>query len=254
MVMKATTPGAFEETAKPTPVQQAAAQATASADNPAVDNTAAETGNVVSNVPAVAQTRAVAKVEGKLETVLQDIKNFLPPVDFGVLPRLVGAQGALLDPDKKSLGATVDIELISWNDEYVVTPGVDTEAAKKDVKYSRDGENLDDGSGLTVAEYLEILRTTKGYSSPAVKQYVQLVCILKKAAQPTDLLESMVQVSLSPQSRKGFEGFRLQESVKVRLGSVTPESIRKLTVRAEPKTMGKNSFTLLKLSRTVDVA
>jgi hypothetical protein len=113
------------------------------------------------------------------------------------------------------------------------------------VRYSKDGQTID-GTGESVAAYLKKLRETDGYDQAAVKQYCELVVLLSKSEKPSEHVGNMVQISLSPQSRKLFEGYRYQESVKVALKKRSAEGIEQIRVSTEVKSQGQNTFTLLK--------
>lgn len=216
----------------------AVAQAPATAQSNAAD--------VANTAIAKASTTSAVAV-GKLQTILADIENALPAVEFGVLPRLVGSNGQVMDGDKKLFGDSIKLTLVSWNKNFVISPGDDSDEAKALVRYSRDGVTIDD-TGESVVEYLKNLREVEQYPDANVKEYCELVGILNEAAKPCEHVGGMVQISLSPQSRKSFEGYRLQQSVKVRLGQAAPEGQENIVIRAEVKSMGNNTFTLLKVS------
>jgi hypothetical protein len=86
-----------------------------------------------------------------------------------------------------------------------------------------------------------------------VKEYVEVLGILDKAAaESAPHVGDMVQISLSPQSRKKFEAFRIQESVKARINSANALGAEpKVRFTAEAKSMNGNNFTLLTMSRAV---
>ena len=192
---------------------------------------------------AKAANTSVGKV-GKFQTALSDFENALPAIDFGVLPRLKGSQGAILDSDNKTLGDEVSLTVISFNNQYVVTPGEDDDESTKFVKYSSDGITID-ATGQLVSEYIAQLVTVDGYPNAEMKHYLEVVGILNKTAKPSELVGEMVQVSMSPQSRKAFEAYRLQRSVKIRMGRATAEGSEEIIIRAVTKTMGKFTFTVL---------
>jgi hypothetical protein len=244
--------GGFEQDDTVTTASQAEAK-TAEAPKAApsqeqVDAAAKATGTAL----AAAKSTAVA-VTGKVVTALAEYKDQIPRLDFGVLPRLVGSNGNLMDPDKKLLGSKIKLQLVSFNDEFVVSPGDDSDEAKEAVRYSADGKVLD-GTGESVDEYLKQLREVDGYEKAAVKQYCHLVGILLEAEKdPSNLVNQMVLVSLSPQSRNSFEGHKLQLAVKLRLaqvnGTQAPTGLDILTITAEVKTNRANqTFTTLKVS------
>lgn len=197
-------------------------------------------------VIAKAQNTAVGAV-AKFQTSLTNFENALPAVDFGVLPRLKGSNGMVMDGDDAKLGDEIQITLISFNDQYVITPGVDEKEATKSVRYSLDGVTID-ATGESVATYIQMLKDVEGFDKAEMKKYVELVGILNSSSKDSEHLGNMVQVSLSPQSRKSFEAYRLQKSVKIRMGKDKEEGAEELTLRAVVKSMGNYTFTILQVS------
>ena len=238
----AAAPATFE--ADPADNVAVADKAAVNTSTPAQEAAAAE---VASTAIAKAANTAVAAPAGKMKTVLEDLRDVIPTLDFGTLPRLTGSNGNIIDPEKRLLGDEIELTLISFNDEYVVTPGEDDDESKKHVRYSNDGIHINE-TGQPVADYVAHLRDNEDYPNAARKHYVQLIGILTGSKKDSDLVNQMVVVSLSPGSRKLWEGFRLQESVKVRMGLRKAEGTENLTIKAEVKTQGKNTFTLLKVS------
>ena len=209
--------------------------------------TAADKAKVAATVAiATVKSTAVGAV-GKFSTVLSDFENVIPAMDFGVLPRLKGSNGLILDGDNNKLGDEVQITLVSWNNNYVITPGSDDDEATKLVKYSTDGVTID-ATGQSVADYIEQLRNVEGMKDAEMKHYIELIGILNSSTTDSEHAGNMVQISLSPQSRKSFEAYRIQQSVKIKMGRVEAEDSEELTVRAAVKTMGKFTFTILVLS------
>jgi hypothetical protein len=218
----------------------------------AVSPTATDAVKVEATV-ALAQIKntAVGAV-GKFSTVLADLENALPAVDFGVLPRFKANAGMIFDGDNAKVGDTIKITLISFNDQYVITPGVDDDEATKFVKYSADGITVD-GTGQLVSEYINQLVTVEGYKLAEVKQYVELIGILNAAElagkdSGSEHIGNMVQVSCSPVSRKSFEAYRIQRSVKVQMGREDAATSQELVIRATAKTYGKFNFTAFAIS------
>lgn len=189
-------------------------------------------------------TELSTAVTGPIKEVLSELKDVITGVDFGTLPRLTGSNGNVMDSDKKLLGDWVDLTAVSWNEQYVVSPGDDSAEAKAMVRYSRDGKKIDE-TGEDVATYLESLRN-EGYPKSSVKQYTEVIGILEKTAKKSDLVGSMVQISLSPQSRKAFKGYVIQRSVQVKMGRALEAGSEKLRFIAEVKQNGPNSYTQLR--------
>jgi hypothetical protein len=254
MALKKPTAAPAASTPTPTPAAAAASAATGKFEDTVVAEKPVQPADEAK--AAAAATTAVARaqkgslaVQQKLETLFAAHENALPPVDFGVLPRIVGSNGSLFDKsNNRVLGQEGVIQLISWNQQFTISPGTDNDADKEHVRYSRDGVTIDE-TGESVSKYIEVLKTAHGFDDASSKEYCELIGILesvKKNGQEVqdELVGQMVQVSLSPQSRKAFEGYRLQQSVKIRLGKA--EASERLKLSAEVKTFGTNSFTLLK--------
>lgn len=215
---------------------------------PIPEQAAATAGVAASMAIAKAATTAVAK-PAKFEAALTELRDVIPAVDFGTFPRLVGSNGNVMDKDGALLGQFADITLLSWNETFVASPGDDSDEAKKLVRYSRDGVTLDD-TGERLDQYLEVLRTTHGYKEALKKKYIELVGILEKSEKPCAHVNQIVQISLSPQSLKSFEGYRANVSVAVRLGKRTHEGAEKLRVTPQVKSGNGKTWTLLKVEGT----
>lgn len=212
--------------------------------------------------PIAAGNKAVTKASDTSRAVVaataygdifKSLQGAIQPLEFGTVPRLVGAQGVIqakVAGKKSSLGKSIELTLLSFNDEHVVSPGKDDDEATQLVRYSLDGKTID-GTGEDVNTYLEKLRS-QGYDKASVKRYVQLIGVLEASAEKSELVGEMVQVSLSPQSAKGWDGYRMQRSVKVARNIVKAEGSDKLVITADPRTFGKNDYTALVVSDKTD--
>lgn len=205
---------------------------------------------------AVAKAAATSVVVGgKFGDVYKKYENVIQDLEFGTIARCVGTNGRIVakkDGTKIPLGDTIKVTLISFNDSYQISPGKDTDEAKKFVKYSRDGQTID-GTGQPVAAYVAYLRESEGYKDASVKQYTSLVGILEAASdskpEAQALVNEMVEVSLSPTAAKAFRGVRMQRSVKVsRNVQADDGSEANLVVRAEVRQNGSNEYTALAVS------
>lgn len=212
---------------------------------------AAKAAEMASTAVATASNQAVATYK-KMTTILSELKNALPSVDWGVLPRLVGSSGRLRDGEKQGYGEWVDLTLLSYKDYWVATPGDDGAEAKEYVRYSDDGVTLNE-DGRSIEQYLEYLRSL-GYTKAAKKEYTSLVGILEGAEKfekdAKDNLGAMVEVSLSPMSRKSWQAYQLQRSVQVARGTKPAEGSDRIRVSARAESKGDRDFTLLKVLAT----
>ena len=186
------------------------------------------------NVPATTGTPV---------NVIKDYENALPPVEFGTLPRIKASNGEFLDDENNSLGKEFEFTLISFNDNWAITPNVNDVSANKFCRFSYDGNELNDGSGTTVEEWMDELRG-EGFENPSKKKYIEVVCILDDAEDDNENIGEMVQLSLSPQSVKKFDAYKLQCMVKMAKGMITAEDASKITAKARNKTFGTNTFTV----------
>lgn len=183
---------------------------------------------------ASASSMAVSKPL-KAQAAFGDYEQALPDVDFGTFPRITVDLGGF-EMDKEVLGDTIKLELMSWAHRYVITPGSDDKEANERVKYSNDGVTLSDGSGVTVVDYLNQLKEVHGYDKASKKAYIDLTGLLvakgEKAVPEDD--QVLVQVQLSPQSVKQFNGYRISKGImEARKGVQTGNVITLTRMRGE---------------------
>jgi hypothetical protein len=221
------TPPSAPASAQPTPAAEAAA--------------AAEAKTAIAKVGAGSLAAAV-----QTENLLAQMRDAIPAVQFGTFPRLIGANGnvSVKTDGDKLLGRWADLQLLSWSDTYVVSPGSDKDEAKKLVRYSRDGVTIDE-TGESVNDYLKQLREVDGYKDASKKQYVELIGFLKSSEQAGGPVGELVQVSLSPKSRLTFDAYRANVGVKVRLGQMSSEGVDNIRVTAVPKSVNGKNWTIL---------
>ncbi len=233
--------GKFEDDAGTTTVQAPAQPA------PAKDPVA-EAGVKASTAVAVISAGALAEAI-KSENVLVKMRDAIPPVEFGTFPRLIGANGAVCvkTDGSRSLGESVELQLLSWTEVYVVSPGSDKDEAKDLVRYSRDGVNIDE-TGENVNDYLKKLRDVDGYKDASRKQYIELIGFLKSASKDGGPIGELVQVSLSPQSLLSFRSYMANVAIKVRIGQMKAEGVENLRITAEGKSGNGRNWTILKVT------
>lgn len=188
------------------------ADATPAAGTPTADDTTKA--QATTAIAQAAATSVVAAKPLKAAAAFGDMQDALPDVDFGTFPRITVDLGGF-EKDKDVLGDTIKLELMSWANRYVVTPNVDDKEANELVKYSNDGVSLSDGSGRAVADYLNELKVVKGYDGASVKTYIDLTGLLVEAGGKAipESEQEIVQVQLSPQSVKQFNGYRITKGV-----------------------------------------
>ncbi len=205
----------------------------------------------VAGVLAVAKAAATSVATGgTYGDVYKNFENVIQDLEFGTVARLVGSNGGItakLNSKKLKLGKTIKATLVSFNDTYQISPGKDTDEAKKFVKYSSDGKHID-GTGEDVLAYIAKLRESGGYPEASLKKYTSLVVILDEVVDADgdkSLVGEMVEVSLSPTAGVAFKGLRQQRSVKVARKLATVEGIDQLVIRADVRQNGSNEYTAL---------
>ena len=189
---------------------------------------------------------------GKLVLALDDCKNATEPYDFGALPRITAEQGTLLC-DKENLGNQIEITVLSYNDAFTIAPN-DNDAPGELCRYSYDGVTLNDGSGMTVNDWIAELKSSnyndgKGYKKAGATHRYELIALLNDAIEDHDEIGSVVQLSLSNQSAKQFDRYKLNAAMKIRQGKFTEEGAQQVTVTAKTKTFAF-TFTMMRFAAT----
>lgn len=192
------------------------------------------------------KTQSMPVTPGKLVLALDDCKDATTPYPFGALPRVTAEQGTLLC-DKENLGPEIEITVLSYNDAYTIAPN-DNDAPGDLCRYSYDGVVLNDGTGQTVDEYIEELRQMNYKNAGATHRY-EVIALLDDAVEDHDEIGSVVQLSLSNQSAKQFDRYKLNTAMKLRQGLLTEEGAKKVTVTAKTKTFSF-TFTMMRFAPT----
>lgn len=189
-------------------------------------------------VATKSQAAAPAVRSAFVGVALSGMKDVIPVLDFGTLPRFK-ATPAGIKGDDGPLGQWCEGTIVSYNDQFAVSPCADG-APKEYCKFSVDGVNLADGSGL-VADHIKMLKE-EGYDKAACKRYNDLIIILEDAEKEHEELGNMVTFSLSPMSVKAFERYQLQTTVKIGMGVATEEAAKKIRITAKDGSFGNKDF------------
>lgn len=199
-----------------------------------------ETAKVETREVVVPKTTAVATKSTKLVNVLEDLKNSLT-VDYNTLANLQINQGNyLIRESKKMLGDAVDFELLSYQDQWVISPGVDGDEAGEFVRYSNDGVITSQGENCV--DYLKRLQEAD-YPKAAMKQrcilVLNLLAVSKKGCE--EFLDSLYQVDLPPSSKSKFDAYRAQASFHVARGKKTADQA--VMIRSTVTVVEKNKMS-----------
>jgi len=201
------------------------------------------------NLPATTTpTNSALVVKPSTEHPLQELKNALT-VEFNTLSALILSNGNLLMREgKKSVGDSIQLELMSYQDSYVVAPN-DDKAPVSVVRFSNDGVTCSDGV-TSVKEHLQWLHTN-GYPKASLKSRVIIVGAVEKCPKNAELIGTLVQIDLSPASRAQWLRYEANALYKFQKGLATKEGLRHIKVQAEISTAGSNTYTLASFSMAV---
>lgn len=201
------------------------------------------------NLPATAaSTNNAIAVKASTDHPLQELKNALT-VEFNTLSALILSNGnLLLREGKRSIGDSIQLELLSYQDSFVLAPQ-DDKAPVDVVRFSNDGVTCSDGV-TSVKEHLQWLHTN-GYPRATLKARVIVVGAIEKCSKNPDLVGTLVQIDLSPASRAQWLRYEANALYKFQKGLATKEGLRHIKVQAEIATAGSNTYTLASFSMAV---
>lgn len=197
---------------------------------------------------AAPQATTTLAVKSEKADPLSELKDALT-VEFNSLAALVMSNGnLLLREGKRSIGDNIQLELLSFQDSFVIAPN-DEKAPVSVVRFSNDGITCTDGI-TSVKEHLHWLQTN-GYPKASLKSRVIIVGAVEKCAKNPDLIGTLVQVDLSPASRAQWLRYHANATYKFQKGLATKEGLRHIVVQAEIATAGSNTYTLATFAAAV---
>lgn len=195
-----------------------------------------------------ANTEVVAAPTLKMMDVIGSVKEQYK-VDWNTLDRVQANNGAFLDlgKAKASMGDTIQMRLLSWQDTWQVSPGSDDKEAAEHVRYSDDGKVTKQGED--VEAYLDELR--KIYPKAKCDHRCTLVGVLEGSAKDSRLVGELFQIDLSQTSRQEFDKYKISTAYKIGKGLLTADAALLLTMQAEVASAKGRDWTLVKFSPTV---
>ena len=170
---------------------------------------------------------------GKLSNPFLELQNVIDvdqvrSIGVGTVPKVTADLGGAVI-DKRELGKSIVIDLVSFNDRWSIHPGTDDDETVSYMRTSYDGETLENET-MTAKEYLEHLKA-EGFDKAAMKKYCDIWGTLESCENegviPEDERE-LVQVQLSPQSLKQWNGFQINQGLLAARG-IQPTTRIKLT-------------------------
>lgn len=171
-------------------------------------------------------------------------------VEYNTLACLIPFQGGwMLRETKKLIGDEINLQLLSYQDSYVVSPE-DDKAPREVVRYSDDGINCSDGT--SVAEHLAFLKSN-GYPKAKLKERIIVVAALLKSGKPCDEVGGLVQLDLPPSSRtmwKRYEAGCALALMQADDKAAKAAELSFITASVGIATQGNNSYALATFKTT----
>lgn len=231
------------------------AAATPAADTAQVETAAAPAASPAPT-PAAAPAPAALVVQVPKSVVVQNMQaghQFMDGmkdalrVDWDTLNRLKASQGRIAFGDV-NLGEWIEFSLLSWQDNYLVSPGSDTDEAKALAKYSDDGKTIKD-TGEDINAYMQRLKDM-GYTDCRLGKRCVLAFELIDCDKDAAVDEGMLfQCDLAPTSRAAFERYRIQSALDIGKSRATGDDVIRIRATATIKKNGKNEYTQLDFTR-----
>lgn len=205
--------------------------------------------------PASTSTAVATKPAGAIAPMkamvnpLEGLENAFP-VEYDTLRNLNINQGNVIDKmTDKVAGSVVGLELLTYQNQWVVSPGVDGDEAKEHVRYSDDGITATDGTDMKA--HLEHLKQS-GYNEAKISERLIIAGALFAPGKLTDLEQSLVQINLPPTSKAAFKRYMMDQAYKVGKGLVQAEGANRIKIECTVTKKGDNTWTVADFSRWVD--
>jgi hypothetical protein len=194
----------------------------------------------------------VAKAKPMLNP-LEPLKDAYP-VEYDTLRNLQINQGNVIDRETgKVLGDTIGLELLSFQDQWVIGPGGDdkSEASKELVRYSNDG--ITTTKGEDCKEYLQLLKDTGHKEAKMTERMVICGSVfdigVKGKKDLPDLQDSLVQINLPPTSKAAFKRYQMDQAFKIAKNLIEAEGAQRVKIECNLQSKGDNKWTVASFSR-----
>lgn len=200
-------------------------------------------------VAAATGTALAANGDLKMMDTLQKMENKYK-VDWNTLDRIQANNGNFLDmgDKKKSMGSVIQLQLLSWQHSWQISPGSDTDEAKTMVRYSDDG--ITTTKGENIEEYLNTIKAN-GYTGAKLDHRVTLAGMLVGTEKGSRLEGELVQIDLSKTSKQEFDKYMLGTSFKIGQGLLNAAAATLTTMTAEPVSYKGKDWTIVKFAPTL---
>lgn len=204
-----------------------------------LDSAAALAANSTSLVPRAGN--AVTSPVRSIASPFEEFRNAYT-VNYDTLQALQATNGNFLDKTSGvSLGDTIILDILSFQPNFVLSPGVEGEEARAYVAYSDDGKVTKDGTPCV--DYLADLKRA-GYDEAKMSTRTVLVGALVDAGKQPDMVDNLVQIDLPPTCKTLFDRYQIQSAFDIRKGKTTLEKVTrvKMVCRVEKRATPKGSL------------
>ena len=175
-------------------------------------------------MPVIIKPAAAALAIAEGMAVTEAMKDAMR-VEWDTFPMMKTGQGritSMVGGTKIDFGKWVNFDLLSYQDNWLVSPGGDTDEAKKLAKYSDDGTSLKD-TGQSVQEYIEELKKL-GYPDARLSQRLIALISLSDCEGEAAISEGQLfQIDMAPTTRSAFEQYRKQSAYDISKGKLTSD-------------------------------
>ena len=171
-------------------------------------------------------------------------------VNYNDLTQIMVTNGNVaLKEGKELLGDHVGLEIISFQNQWVCSPGGDTQddESKEYLKFSDDGVYVK-GTDQLLTDAVK-LAVAAGYEKAKIAERLILVGALvypgkdKKGNVIDELQDELVQIDLAPRSKAAFKAYRINAAFKVSKGLLDPQAALRVCMSAKVMSKGTMNWT-----------
>ena len=171
-------------------------------------------------------------------------------VDYNTLTQIMVTNGNVaLKEGKELMGDHVGLEIISFQDQWVCSPGGDTQddESLEFLKFSDDGKYVR-GTDELLTDAVKKAQAA-GYDKAKIAERMILVGALvypgkdKKGNLLEELQDELVQIDLAPRSKGNFKAYRANVAFKVSRGLVDPAAALRVCMSAKVMSKGTMNWT-----------
>ena len=224
------------------PAAAAPAAAAPAAAAPAAAPTATNTAGPAADTTTAVATRpagAVVVAGRPVNVVEQTYKNAFV-VDWNTCHRLQATNGNIVDMEanKTPLGPSILLEIMSYQDNWQISPGTDNKEDAELVRYSNDGITTTEGENCI--EYVEALKASGRTDAKMTHR-----CTVAGTIQGTPLDGKLVQIDLPQTSKNMWDRFQMQSAMDIAKGKRTAADLAVLRLHCTLVTKGNNTWTVV---------